>query len=178
MWLSDCLSLSLYIYIYNLFERERASEREGAWGGAEAGSPLSREPHGELHPWTPRSRPELKADVNQLSPPNAPSQYIFKIHLFLSDLRCSLYQILSSHVHWFISGLSVLFCSTSLSIDVMMPFSLNTEACWGLNIWKVNASLTLLFKDFSRYSCCLFSMWTLKWMCLDSDYVHLKIFLC
>lgn len=168
--------LSLSIYIYNLFERERASEREGAGGGAEAGYPLSQEPHGELHPWTLRSQPELKADVNQLSPQTPHLNTFLKfIFSWVNWGATSIRYLVPMCTGLF---LDFLFCSTSLSIDVIMPFSLNTEAYYGLNIWKVNASLTLLLKDFSRYSCCLFSMWTLKWMCLDSDYVHLKIFLC
>lgn len=51
-------------------ERERAQARGVAEG--EAGSPLSREPDAGLHPRTPGSRPEQKADAQPLSHPGDP----------------------------------------------------------------------------------------------------------
>lgn len=56
-----------YIYIFLIFERERACVRAqagvGTEGEGEADSPLSREPDTGLDPGTLRSRPGPKADV-------------------------------------------------------------------------------------------------------------------
>ena len=50
--------------------------------------------------------------------------YIFKVHLFISDMRCDLYQTLSSQVQWFISG------NLCLSIDVLISYCLNIDTLW------------------------------------------------
>jgi len=87
-----CVFVCVYIYLLTNFlktlftcltERKREHKKGGqqAEGEGEADSPPSQKPAMGLHPRTPGSRPEPKADAQLTEAPRRPLQYCFKAAL-------------------------------------------------------------------------------------------------
>ena len=75
--------LRFYLCIWE-WEWERAQAGRAAEAEGEAGSLLSWKPEEGLHPRTPGSWPELKADAQPTEPPKCPEKCSFKGGFFLS----------------------------------------------------------------------------------------------